>query len=51
MVFRLGDITRDFKVLVQCKEDSLSFLENNIDNKFKDYPNYKEILEKLEFID
>ncbi len=51
MVFRLGDITRDFKVLVQCKEDSLSFLENNIDNKFKDYPVYEEILKKLEFID
>ncbi len=51
MVFQLGDITRDFKILVQCKEDSLSFLEENIGNQFKEYPVYQQIQQKLEFID
>jgi len=51
MVFKVGDIRRDYKILVQCKNDSKVFLEDNIDNNFKDYPEYKNIVKELEFLD
>lgn len=51
MIFKVGDIRRDYKILVQCKNDSKEFLLNNIDNNFKDYPEYKEVIKELEFID
>ena len=51
MVFKIGDIRRDYKILVQCKNDSKEFLLNNIDSNFKDYPEYKEVIKELEFID
>ena len=51
MVFKVGDIRRDYKILVQCKNDSKEFLLDNIDNNFKDYPEYKEVIKELEFID
>lgn len=51
MVFKVGDIRRDYKILVQCKNDSKVFLEDNIDNNFKDYPEYKKIVKELEFLD
>ena len=51
MVFKLGDITRDFKVLLQCKEDASEFFMSNVDTKFKDYELYKKIIKDLEFID
>ena len=51
MVFKIGDLRRDYKILVQCKNDSKEFLLNNIDNNFKDYPEYKEVIKELEFID
>ncbi len=51
MVFKVGDIRRDYKILVQCKNDSKEFLLDNIDNKFKDYPEYKKIIKELEFLD
>ena len=51
MVFKVGDLRRDYKILVQCKNDSKVFLDDNIDNNFKDYPEYREIIKELEFID
>ena len=51
MVFKIGDLRRDFKILCQCKEDSMKFIENNIVDKFSNYPQYKEIIKQLEFID
>ena len=51
MIFKVGDLRRDYKILVQCKNDSKEFLLNNIDNNFKDYPEYKEVIKELEFLD
>lgn len=51
MVFKLADIRRDFKILVQCKEDSKKFIENNIVDNFNNYPQYRNIIKKMEFID
>jgi ATP-dependent DNA helicase RecG len=48
MVFKMADLTRDFKILLQTKEDAENFINN------KEYlinPLYKELLEKLNFID
>ena len=43
MVFKLGDLRRDFKILMKTKEDSLEYLQN-FDNNIL----YKEIMEKLD---
>lgn len=51
MVFKVGDLRRDFKILCQCKEDSMKFIEDNVVNNFSNYPQYKEIIKQLEFID
>ena len=51
MVFKIGDLRRDFKILCQCKEDSMKFIEDNVVNNFSNYPQYKEIIKQLEFID
>ena len=51
MVFKIGDIKRDFKILVQCKKDASLFVEKNTVNNFRDYPQYLKILKELEFLD
>ena len=51
MIFKVGDIRRDYKILVQCKNDSKEFLLNNIKSNFKEYPEYKNIVKELEFLD
>ena len=51
MVFKLADIRRDFKILVQCKKDSDEFIKTNLVNNFNDYPQFKNIIKELEFID
>ena len=51
MVFKLADIRRDFKILVQCKKDASEFIEQNIVNNFKSYPQFRKVIKELEFID
>ncbi len=51
MAFKLGDIRRDFKILVQCKNDASEFVENNMGDDFRKYPEYRDIIKSLEFID
>ena len=51
MSFKIADIRRDYKILLQAKTDSSAFVEDNINNHFKDYPQYQKILKELEFID
>ena len=51
MVFKMGDIRRDFKILYQCKSDSLDFIKNNIVDNFSSYPQFKKVIKELEFID
>lgn len=51
MVFKMGNIQRDFKILVQCKKDSNEFLLNNIVDNFRSYKQFRNILEEIEFID
>ncbi len=47
MVFKIADIHNDYKILLQCKADSQEFLDNNIENNFKDYSYYQNIVDQL----
>lgn len=51
MVFKLGDIRRDFKILAQCKMDASKFISENIVNNFSRYPQFRNIIKELEFLD
>ena len=51
MVFKVGDIRRDFKILNQCKNDAKEFIKENTVNNFDTYPQFKKIIKELEFID
>lgn len=51
MVFKLGDIRRDFKILTQCKTDASKFIGDNIVNNFNNYPQFRNVIKELEFID
>lgn len=47
MVFKIADIHNDYKILLQCMSDSQEFLNNNIENNFKDYSYYRNIVDQL----
>ena len=51
MVFKMANIKRDFKILVQCKKDSLDFIKDNIVDNFSSYKQFRNIVNDLEFID
>lgn len=51
MAFKIADIKRDFKILMQAKEDSESFLIENIRNNFKNYQNYYKIIDEIKSLD
>ena len=51
MVFKVGDIRRDFRILNQCKNDAKEFIKENAVNNFSTYPQFKKIIKELEFID
>lgn len=47
MMFKIADIKRDFKILLQCKKDTEDFILNNIENDFRDYVYYRNILTRM----
>ena len=47
MVFKIANIFKDQKILLQCKKDSEEFINNNIETNFREYPHYKEVVEEL----
>ena len=51
MVFKLADIRRDYKILLQCKKDANEFITNNLADNFNLYPEFRKIIKELEFID
>ena len=51
MVFKLADIRRDYKILLQCKKDANEFITNNLVDNFNLYPEFRKIIKELEFID
>lgn len=51
MVFKIGNLKKDYKIMLQAKEDAEKFIQDNIKNEFKDYINYKKIKKMVDFID
>lgn len=51
MIFKLGNIKRDYKILVQCKKDVIPFIEENINTNFKNYPQFLKIIKEIDFLD
>ena len=48
MFFKIADLKRDYKILMQAKIDSEEFLKENITNDFKNYPIYYKIVKEIE---
>jgi ATP-dependent DNA helicase RecG len=51
MIFKVGNIKRDYKILVQCKNDAKQFVEDNYNKDFSNYRQFKDIIKEIEFID
>ncbi len=47
MIFKIADLKTDYKILLQCKTDTEEFILDNIEDGFKNYNYYKNILDKL----
>lgn len=47
MVFKVADIKRDYRILLQCQKDSKEFLDEHIENNFRNYSYYRNIQEQL----
>ena len=51
MVFKMANIKRDYKILVQCKNDAKIFVEENYVNNFSSYKQFRNLIKEIEFID
>lgn len=51
MVFKLANLKTDMRLLTMANVDSDEFIKSNKDNDFKDYPEYKKLVEELSHID
>jgi ATP-dependent DNA helicase RecG len=51
MTFKMADIKRDYKILLQCKNDAKHFIDDNYSNNFQQYQEFREIIKQIEFID
>lgn len=47
MIFKIADLKKDYKILLQCKKDVDKFILDNIENSFRNYSYYNAILESL----
>ena len=50
MTFKLANIKSDIKILKQANIDTEEFISNNIQNNFKDYPYYNQIIDTIKFM-
>ena len=51
MVFKMGNIKRDYTILVQCKNDAKVFVEDNYVDNFSNYKQFRKVIKEIEFID
>jgi ATP-dependent DNA helicase RecG len=51
MEFKVSNLHKDMKILLQAKVDSKEFLDNNINNSFENYKEYAKIVEELMNLD
>jgi len=47
MTFKLADLKRDYKILLQAKNDAEEFINNNIQDNFINNEKYKKIIEEM----
>ena len=47
MEFKMANIQTDYKILLQCKKDTDKFIENNIENNFREYPYFRYLVDTL----
>ena len=47
MVFKIANLQTDYKILLQCKKDTEEFINDNIENNFRNYSYYQNILNNL----
>lgn len=50
MSFKMANLKKDFKILLQAKKDSAKFIEENIKDNFDKYPQFKNIISEITFI-
>ena len=48
MVFKIANLKRDYKILLQAQKDAIEFINNE---EYKLYPYYRKIVESVEFLD
>ena len=48
---KYAEAERDYKILVQCKNDAKIFVEENYVNNFSSYKQFKNLIKEIEFID
>ena len=51
MEFKIADIHKDMKILLQARDDSREFLNDNIKNNFENYKEYARIVEEITNLD
>jgi RecG-like helicase len=51
MQFKVSDLHKDMKILLQARDDSHEFLINNINNNFENYKEYAKIVNELMNLD
>ena len=51
MTFKVSDLHKDMKILLQARDDSHEFLMDNIKNNFANYQEYAKIVEEISNLD
>ena len=51
MQFKIADIHKDMKILLQARDDSKEFFDQNKDNSFENYKEYAKIINELTNLD
>lgn len=51
MAFKIGDIRRDYRIMMQAKEDVVKFIEMNVNDNFDKYKIYQNIVKFMSFVD
>ena len=51
MEFKIANLHQDMKILLQARDDSKEFLDNNINNNFENYQEYAKIVNEIRNLD
>lgn len=51
MIFKIANIHEDMKILLQARDDSKEFFDNNKDNNFENYKEYAKIINEMTNLD